>query len=77
MYERQQKNLLLDRMAEPRRFIQVVYGPRQVGKATVVRQLIDDLKVPVHFAAADAVAGANGVWIEQQWDAARLKLKQT
>ncbi len=76
MYERRQKKVLLARITEPRRFIQVIYGPRQVGKTTMVRQLINDLKIPVHFAAADAVGGANGVWIEQQWEAARLKLKQ-
>ena len=30
-FERAQGNLLLARLGEPRRFIQVVAGPRQVG----------------------------------------------
>ncbi|MGB3779842.1 MAG: ATP-binding protein [Tunicatimonas sp.] len=77
MYERQQKGLLLQRISEPRRFIQVIYGPRQVGKTTMVTQLINELAAPVHFAAADAVGDTSGSWIEQQWEAARLKLKTT
>ena len=77
MYERIQKLQLLKRLQEPRRFIQVVYGPRQVGKTTMITQLIDQIEVPVHFAAADTVGDTDGVWIAQQWEAARLKLKQT
>ncbi len=76
MYERRHKKLILQRLQEPRRFIQVVYGPRQVGKTTMVRQLLKEVTTPVHFAASDAVGGADGVWIEQQWETARLKLKQ-
>lgn len=38
MYERQIINDLTKRMNEPRRFIQVVMGPRQVGKTTMVLQ---------------------------------------
>ena len=35
MYERPILKNLLDRLAEPRRFIQVLAGPRQVGKTTL------------------------------------------
>ncbi len=35
------------RLAEPRRFILVVAGARQVGKTTLVRQVAASLKVPV------------------------------
>ena len=77
MYERAQKRQLLQRLQEPRHLIQVVYGSRQVGKTTMITQLIAQVDMPVHFAAADAVGDTNGVWIEQQWEVARLKLKQT
>jgi predicted AAA+ superfamily ATPase len=52
MYERHHKTLIFQRLREPRRFIQVVYGPRQVGKTTMVRQLLNEVTIPVHFAAA-------------------------
>lgn len=38
--ERAAVDILLSRLAETRRFIQVVAGPRQVGKTTVVRQAL-------------------------------------
>ena len=37
---------LLDRLKEPRRFIQCLVGPRQVGKTTLARQAADDLGKP-------------------------------
>ena len=40
MYKREQYNILLERIAEPRRFIQVIAGPRQVGKSTMVKQVV-------------------------------------
>lgn len=33
-YQRPHARLLLSRLAEPRRFVQIVAGPRQVGKST-------------------------------------------
>ena len=56
---------------EPRRFIQVIYGPRQVGKTTLVRQLIKDMDAPNLLVAADAVPATDRVWIAQQWEIAR------
>ncbi|NTU50067.1 MAG: AAA family ATPase, partial [Desulfobulbaceae bacterium] len=56
MIERSQKALLAKRIEEePRRFIQVIAGPRQVGKTTLVRQFIEQCRIPVHFAAADLI----------------------
>lgn len=64
-------------MAEPRRFIQVLAGPRQVGKTTLARQLMASLPHAVHFASADALASEDRQWIRQQWDAARFRLSQS
>jgi predicted AAA+ superfamily ATPase len=64
-------------MLEKRRFLQVLAGPRQVGKTTMAHQLTAQLDFPSHFAAADAMAGAGAVWIEQQWESARLRQQQS
>ena len=65
-------------MREKRRFIQVLAGPRQVGKTTLAQQLIQKLgEAPAYYTAADAVANAGATWIEQQWETARLMLQQS
>ncbi len=50
---RQAATTLAARLADPRRFIQVVAGARQVGKSTLVQQVTDTLTVPVRSASAD------------------------
>ena len=66
--------MLASRLIEPRRFLQVVAGPRQVGKSTLVQQVTDDLDLPVRYASADEPTLRGGDWISQQWDAARLDI---
>ncbi len=73
MFEKPELKRLNDRLQETRRFIQVVSGPRQVGKTTMMGQLLEKYPLPFHFASADAVPSANAVWISQQWEAARFK----
>lgn len=72
-YQRTHVAELVRRLAEPRRFIQVVTGPRQVGKTTLVLQAVAALDVPVRFASADEPTLRGTAWIQQQWDAARLE----
>jgi len=76
MFERTHLQVLTRRMQGPRKFIQVVMGPRQVGKTTMVTQLAEKMKKGYHFIAADAVAASNTTWLTQQWETARLKMKQ-
>lgn len=64
---------LLRRLKEPRRFLQVLAGPRQVGKTTLARQVMDQLNLPAHYASADEPTLRDRSWIEQQWDLGRLK----
>jgi predicted AAA+ superfamily ATPase len=71
-YRRPQAAVLAARLAEPRRFIQVVAGPRQVGKTTLVRQVVDDAGLPIVFASADEPTLRGPEWVAQQWEAARL-----
>ncbi|GAB4297646.1 MAG: ATP-binding protein [Desulfuromonadia bacterium] len=71
-YRRPRAAELARRLAEPRRFIQVVAGPRQVGKSTLVQQVADDLAAEVRYASADEPTLRGAEWIAQQWEAARL-----
>ena len=72
-YQRQLFQILIDRLAEPRRFIQVVAGPRQVGKTTLVQQVCESIGLPVQFSSADEPTLRGHEWIAQQWEIARLK----
>ena len=62
---------LRKRMGEPRRFLQVLAGPRQAGKTTLARQLAEDLAIPSHYASADEPTLQDRAWLNQQWDIAR------
>lgn len=46
-------------------------GPRQVGKSTLVQQVVDDIGAPARFASADEPTLRGAGWIDQQWQAAR------
>ena len=65
----------MSRLAESRRFIQVLSGPRQTGKTTLAQQAMTDIKIPSHYATADEPALKDRTWIEQQWEVARMKTK--
>ena len=71
-YQRPQYSILASRLTEPRRFIQVVAGPRQVGKTTLVQQVCERIGYPVQFASADEPTLRGAEWIAQQWEIARL-----
>jgi predicted AAA+ superfamily ATPase len=75
MYKRALGEILAGRLGEPRRFIQVLSGPRQVGKTTAVRQVLDSVNIPSHYASADDPVRHGRTWIEQQWEIARLRAK--
>ena len=77
MFIRKELAQVEDRISEPRRFMQVLVGPRQVGKTTLVRQLIQRLTMPCTYVSADAVGSANATWIAQQWESARFQLRTT
>lgn len=73
LYQRPQLLDLLARLREPRRYIQVVSGARQVGKTTLALQAAERLDLPCLFASADQPSLRGADWIEQQWTAARLR----
>jgi len=51
--------------------LQVLVGPRQVGKTTAAAQLAARLRWPSHAASADAPLPQPPEWIETQWRLAR------
>jgi hypothetical protein len=71
-YKRLQYRILHERLRDDRRFIQVLSGPRQVGKTTLARQVSAEIGCPVHFASADEPTLEGRIWLQQQWDIARL-----
>lgn len=75
MYKRAEYQIIKSRIEEPRKFIQVVMGARQIGKSTVVKQVLKDLDEPYQFFSADNVPASNGGWISDCWAAVR-SLKQ-
>jgi predicted AAA+ superfamily ATPase len=53
--------------------IQVIVGPRQVGKSTAAEQLLRKLRWPQVSASADAPLPPGPEWIETQWQLARTR----
>jgi predicted AAA+ superfamily ATPase len=76
MIIRSQEKLLKNRLNEPRKLIQVILGPRQVGKTTLVLNVLDKIKIKHVFASADNVIESQSIWIEQLWESVRLQMKQ-
>ena len=75
-YKRPVFNKILKRINEKRNFIQILAGPRQVGKTILARQIINDYKSPVHYVSADEPTLRDRSWLSQQWDIARLQITE-
>ena len=67
------------RLTEPVRFIQVLWGPRQVGKTTLVLQASAQFQVDTqgatNYASSDTAAEPGQGWLAAQWEIARVKTK--
>jgi uncharacterized protein len=50
----------------------VIAGARQVGKTTLVGQVVERAGLPSRYASADEPTLRRAEWIEEQWEAARL-----
>ncbi|HET6380379.1 MAG TPA: ATP-binding protein [candidate division Zixibacteria bacterium] len=70
-YRRPVYEAILERAHEPRQFIQVLAGPRQVGKTTLARQVMAAIGIPGHFASADAPDPEDIGWLYTQWQIGR------
>ncbi len=70
-FVRPQAAELLRHLGEPWRWIQVLAGPRQVGKTTLAQQVAEQIGLPTRYASADEPMLRGPGWLEQQWEAAR------
>jgi predicted AAA+ superfamily ATPase len=68
---------LVSRLRDRRRFLQVLSGPRQVGKTTLARQAMLAFGDRATYISADNTAPGDSLWIEQQWELARLHCRQS
>ena len=75
MFYRSYLETVKGRILESRKFIQVIQGPRQVGKTTMINQVLAQLDIPNIYESADAVSAANAAWLMQVWESARLLMK--
>ncbi len=73
-YIRSQFNTLKDRLLEPRRFIQVIAGPTQVGKTTMVEQVLDAMDIQYTWEDSDNVDSSDNDWIRRVWESCRARM---
>ncbi len=73
MIERSHIEQLKKRLDEQRNFIQVIIGPRQVGKTTMILQFLKKYSRGFVYESADTIMNSNTVWLQQVWETARLK----
>lgn len=71
MFQRHLVSQLVSRMQEPRRFIQIVVGPRQTGKTTAITQTLESLDLPHYYVSADDPLLASAEWLKNEWSRAR------
>jgi predicted AAA+ superfamily ATPase len=72
LYERAFVAQLEKRLAGPVPLVQVLVGPRQVGKTTGMRQLLARFGGGFHYANADDLLVTDRTWLLEQWQRALL-----
>ncbi|MFH1665064.1 MAG: ATP-binding protein [Candidatus Omnitrophota bacterium] len=77
VFKRDVTRIISERLKEKRQFIQMINGPRQVGKTTAIRQVLEEIHTAAIYEAADLPAPPSFSWIEQNWQKARAMLKNT
>jgi predicted AAA+ superfamily ATPase len=75
MFIRKPVYQLVERLKEPRQFIQIVVGARQTGKTTAVVQAMERLSAPQHFVSADDPNLVSVEWLRNEWEQARALAK--
>ena len=69
-YQRHIVSVIESRINEPRRFMQIIIGPRQTGKSTAVRQALRGF--PHRSISVEATKGESDAdWLRAQWYQAR------
>lgn len=73
-YKREPFAEVLERMNEPRRFIQVLAGPRQIGKSTLIDQALSECQLPHYLYNADGIDENDTDWIRRIWESVRTQM---
>ncbi|MDR2957184.1 MAG: ATP-binding protein [Coriobacteriales bacterium] len=76
VYQRKLVSQLIQRLQEPRRFIQIVVGPRQTGKTTAVNQALENIPDNSHFVSADDPGFISQSWLRNEWEHARIMCRR-
>lgn len=74
-YKRIYFNIIKNRINEERDKIQVLVGPRQVGKSTLIEQILQDCTIPHEYYSADDVVGLSQNWLAEIWESQRIKME--
>ena len=75
MFKRPQFKELASRISESRNKLQAIVGPSQVGKSTLIKQVLQETEVPGMMVSADGVPKDNTAWIGETWDTARARMR--
>lgn len=75
MFKRSQFEVLKERLSETRDKIQTISGPRQVGKSTMVKQVLQETEIPFLSVSADNIPKTDSSWIGEMWATARARMK--
>lgn len=73
-YRRPQFSEVYDRLNESRKFIQVIAGSRQVGKSTLMDQVLSECHSPWYLFNADGVDEDDSDWIRRVWESVRSQM---
>lgn len=77
MYKRPLFQRVMEQVTDSRAFMQVLAGPRQVGKTTLAHQIRESISCPSHYASADGYSLRDAAWIEQEWEIGRRLAKKS
>ena len=75
MYKRIYYQQVISRLNEQRMHIQVLIGPRQVGKTTLIQQVLEEYSSTYDSYTADDVPNVSRDWLAQVWETARMKMQ--
>lgn len=75
MYELPIVGTIVSRLKESRLRIQVIAGPRQVGKTTAVKQALKHYARPFTYRLAEGLGVSPLTWLESEWQNARIQAR--
>ena len=62
---------LYKNLSRPAHILQIIIGPRQVGKTTAIHQFLDEWPDPKLYATADQLTPPDNRWLAETWHRAR------